>query len=325
MRSRMVVTDASLVVVAVLWGSTYLVTKRLVDGGDVLSMLSVRMLATSLALGMIVAVLRRRIDAEALKRGTLFGVILAGVFVSETFGVAHTSATNAGVLISLTILLTPFVEAAAFRRAPRPGTVVCAAAALIGVALLSGVAAHLGVGELLMLLAAVIRSAHVTAVHRFRAGHGSDPVALTFVQMTVCALVITGGDLVTGGSPLSYARALSGAGIALMAYLVLACTLASFFIQMWALARISASRVSLLLGTEPVYAVLIGATLGGGAVTPTGWVGIGLVLGAVGCAQILSRPRRRIAPAGIRAALHASPLGPRVAQPRAQGAPPSAS
>jgi len=318
MRSRTVVTDASLVLVAVLWGSTYLTTKRLVDdGGGVLGMLSVRMLATALALGVLVAVRRRRIDAGVVKRGSLFGVILAGVFVCETFGVARTSATNAGVLISLTVLLTPFVEAAVLRRAPRAGTVMCAAAALVGIALLSGGVDRLGTGDLLMLLAAVIRSLHVTAVHRFGGGQSSDPVALTFVQLTACAIVLTACDLLAGGSPAAYLRALDGADIALMAYLVVACTLASFFIQMRALARISASRVSLLLGTEPVWAVLIGVTLGSEAMTTMGWVGIVVVLGAVGCAQFLAREggarRRRASTRALTSAESDQPPAPQPA------------
>jgi drug/metabolite transporter (DMT)-like permease len=51
-----------------------------------------------------------------------------------------------------------------------------------------------------------------------------------------------------------------------------------FFIQMWAVRRTSPTRVSLLLGTEPVWAAVIGVTLAGDALGPLGILGVVLVL-----------------------------------------------
>ncbi len=64
----------------------------------------------------------------------------------------------------------------------------------------------------------------------------------------------------------------------LFLYLVVACTVFAFLIQTWAVRRTSPSRVSLLLGTEPVWAAIIGITIARDAVTPVGLLGIALIL-----------------------------------------------
>lgn len=79
--------------------------------------------------------------ARAERRTTagagLLGLILAGIFLLETYGVVHTSATNAGLIISLTMVFTPLAESRV-RRVRLPGAFLAAAGlSVAGVALLT--------------------------------------------------------------------------------------------------------------------------------------------------------------------------------------------
>jgi threonine/homoserine efflux transporter RhtA len=56
---------------------------------------------------------------------------------------------------------------------------------------------------------------------------------------------------------------------AVLAYLALGCSVFAFLAQTAAVQRTSASRASLLLGTEPVWAVATGIVLGGEHLTVT--------------------------------------------------------
>ena len=58
-----------------------------------------------------------------------------------------------------------------------------------------------------------------------------------------------------------------------MAYLVLLCTVFAFFAQNHAASRSSPSRVSLLMGSEPVFGALIAAYGFGERIGPWGWAG----------------------------------------------------
>ena len=63
-----------------------------------------------------------------------------------------------------------------------------------------------------------------------------------------------------------------------MLYLSLFCTLFAFFVQMWAVRATSPSRVSLLLGTEPLWAAIFGITVAGNRMGPLALLGGALVL-----------------------------------------------
>ena len=273
--------DALLLCVAVAWGSTYWVTKELVSQDSVFALLTVRMTLTALALCIIFAVRWKRIATTELTIGILLGLILAIVFIFETFGIAATSATNAGLIISLTIVMTPALETIVSRRKLSRLFYLAAIIAVAGVYFLAtgGTVASFNFGDLLILLAAAARAAHVTVMHRLSAGRSIDSLNLTFVQMATCGLVFLTFSSVSGTPVPGYLGTMDEIAVAQMIYLVIICTVFPFFIQMWAVRRTSPTRVSLFLGTEPVWAAAIGMTLAGDVLGPVQIFGVLLVLG----------------------------------------------
>jgi drug/metabolite transporter (DMT)-like permease len=272
--------DLLLLLVAVSWGSTYLVAKELVSAGTVLALLALRMLLAAGVMAAIAGVRRKRRTRAELVAGIPIGVLLAAVFAFETFGIAHTSATNAGLIISLTMVFTPVLESVVSRRR-LPGRFFAAAAvAVTGVVLLSGNGTFdpPGVGDLLVLGAAVVRAVHVVSMYKLTGGQAMDSLHLTTVQLGTCALLFTAGSLVYGESIPHYLSRLDPGRGTMFLYLVLVCTVFAFFVQIWAVRRTSPSRVSLLLGTEPVWAAVVGITIAHDSIGTAGYCGIALVL-----------------------------------------------
>jgi drug/metabolite transporter (DMT)-like permease len=74
----------------------------------------------------------------------------------------------------------------------------------------------------------------------------------------------------------------------------------AFVAQSWAVRRTSAARASLLLGTEPLWAVLFGVVLAGDALGAAGVLGAVLLLGATAAGQRieLRSAGRAVAPRG---------------------------
>ena len=82
-----------------------------------------------------------------------------------------------------------------------------------------------------------------------------------------------------------------------MAYLAVFCSVFAFVAQTWAVRRTSASRASLLLGTEPVWAVAAGVALGGEHLAAPAIAGAALMLGGTYWGQAIERNHRfRTAP-----------------------------
>jgi len=124
--------DILLLLVAASWGSTYLVAKELVTPSEVVALLAIRMTLAAIVMGLVVASRRKRVTAAELRVGIILGILLAAVFAFETFGIAHTSATNAGLIISLTMVFTPILESIVTKRALPTTFFVAAAIAIVG-------------------------------------------------------------------------------------------------------------------------------------------------------------------------------------------------
>lgn len=277
------VTDLPVLLVAVVWGSSYLAAKGITTTGTVVAVLVLRF---AVVVPVLVVAGWRRLRAmnRAQVRGAgVLGAILAGIFLLETYGLVHTSATNAGLIISLTMILTPVAESR-LRRTRLSGAFTAAAGtSVLGVVLLTqgtGFSAPSG-GDLLMLGAAAARTVHVLAMARMGSVRGADSLSLTTVQLGGAVLVfaaLAAAGAGGGGTPWAVASGFGADEWLGLLYLSVFCTLFAFFVQMWAVRRTSPSRVSLLLGTEPVWAAVLGIVLAGDRPGWPGLVGVALVL-----------------------------------------------
>ncbi|MCX2184633.1 DMT family transporter [Streptomyces sp. SKN60] len=275
-------TDLPVLLVAVVWGASYLAAKGITTAHTVLAVLVLRF---AVVLPVLVAAGWRRLRAlnAAQWRGAgVLGLILAGIFLLETYGVVHTSATNAGLIISLTMILTPLAEAAVTRTRPSRAFLAAAALSVTGVILLTqgGGFTAPSTGDLLMLLAALARTVHVLAMSRIKAVRSADSLSLTTVQLgaAVAVFALLAAAPGTGASPWAAAADFGSGEWAGLLFLSVFCTLFAFFVQMWAVRRTSPSRVSLLLGTEPLWAAAAGIALAGDRPGVVGLLGAVLVL-----------------------------------------------
>ncbi|MEU3244989.1 MULTISPECIES: DMT family transporter [unclassified Streptomyces] len=273
-------TDLPLLLVAAVWGASYLAAKDVTTARTVLAVLVLRF---AVALPVLVVAGRRSLRAlsAAQWRGAAtLGLILSGIFLLETYGVVHTSATNAGLVISLTMIFTPLAEAAVTRVRPARSFLAAAGISVLGVVLLtqSGGFTRPSPGDLLMLLAAVARTVHVLVMSRGKAVRGAGALPLTTVQLGTAVVVFALLSTGTGTTPWGTAAGFGRREWAGLLFLAVFCTLLAFFVQMWAVRRSSPSRVGLLLGTEPLWAAATGIVLGGERLGAAGLLGGALVV-----------------------------------------------
>ncbi|MHA6760091.1 DMT family transporter [Streptacidiphilus sp. PAMC 29251] len=277
---RLWMIDLPVLLVAAIWGSSYLSVKTIATGPTVVPLLVLRFLVALLPMAVLVAPRLRRLTWPEVRGGVVLGLILGTIFLVETVGVVHTSATNAGLIISLTMVFTPLAESALARTRPSPAFVCAATLSVVGVALLTQGAGFQrpGLGDLLVFCVAIIRALHVVVMHRMKSVRETESGALTFVQLATCLVMFLLISPFSGPAPWRLAASFDGGQWADLLYLGLVCTVFAFFVQMWAVRRTSPSRVSLLLGTEPLWAAVIGVEVGGDKLGALGAVGAVLVL-----------------------------------------------
>ncbi|MFJ3689781.1 DMT family transporter [[Kitasatospora] papulosa] len=276
------VTDLPLLLVAAVWGASYLAAKGITTTHTVIAVLVLRFAVVLPALAVAGRRGLRTLSGAQWRGAGLLGLVLSGIFLLETYGVVHTSATNAGLIISLTMIFTPLAEAAVTRVRPPAAFLAAAGLSVAGVVLLTqhGGFTSPSAGDLLMLLAALARTVHVLLMARIKAVQDADSLSLTTVQLgsAVAVFAVLAAVPGTGAAPWTVAADFGAAEWAGLLFLAVFCTLFAFFVQMWSVRRTSPSRVSLLLGTEPLWAAAVGIAIGGERLGVPGVLGAVLVL-----------------------------------------------
>lgn len=285
--------DLLLIGVAAVWGASFLSAKNLAADVGVPSAVALRFVVAAVALGLVCLSRRERLPrGRGLAVAAVLGVSQAAVIGLETWGVHLTSATNAGLLISLALIMTPALEGLASRSWLPRAYFVAAVTAVVGVALLvsAGGLRAPTIGDGLVILAAVVRAVHVTASGRLTRGRDDSTLGVVLVQMIVCAAafsVFAGADL-----PAAVAGLSIGGWIDVL-FLGLMCSVFAFVVQLWAVRRTSASRASILMGTEPVWAMIFGLVLAGDRIGVLGVVGAAMIVASSYAGQAIERRHRR--------------------------------
>lgn len=278
---RRILPDVVLFAVAGMWGGSYLGAKALAAASSAPAVMCARFVPAALTLLVLCAVRGKLRELRGVTwPGAVLGVLRAATIAFETVGVTRTSATNAGLIIGLSVLVTPVLESVATRRRLSAKLVASMLLGVAGIALLVGGDGFSAPnsGDLLVFAAALTRALLGVAEARFTTDAAADVLQLTTVELSLgaAAFAIWGGR-----SALAHAPQFTAHDWANLAYLSIGCTVLGFLGQLWATKHSSASRAGMFLGTEPGWALAIGVFVAGEPIGALGLVGALTLLVAV--------------------------------------------
>jgi len=276
--------DIAILGAAMVWGGSYLASRELTHFASLWGMMAIRFIIAALILLIIRAFKPVKFSKIEILSSLGIAVTLALVMTVETTGIYLTSATNSGLIISLSILFTPLIEGLVSKFWMPRMFYVSSIGAIIGVGILiSGNGfTEPNLGDLLMILAAVLRAVHTVSQSFFTHGKFTRGKSVDTTNVTTLSLFITGTFFFIL-DPTGTVVAAQTYGVRewiLMGTLVLFSTVYGFIVMLWAIRKTSASRVALLQGTEPVWAVLIAVLIGGELMNAIGWLGAAIIIAA---------------------------------------------
>ena len=266
-----------------VWGWTFVLVKDAVTQYPTLGFLQIRFILAALVM---VAVVRKRPTRRELWTGAVAGLIVAGGYLFQTFGLTMTSAGNAGLITGLFVVFTPLIDRV-FGVAVHRRTIVAVLLALGGTVMLTGGLGGMGLGDALVLVCAVLYATHIVVLSRWSPGLRSAPLAM--VQMATCAVIFS-----IGGTPTLHALPDARVWIAIVVTGVFASAVA-YYLQTWAQQHLDASRTALILATEPAWALVASIVLTGQRLDAIQASGAALVLAAIighELTPLLGRDRR---------------------------------
>ncbi|MGF1763400.1 DMT family transporter [Aliivibrio kagoshimensis] len=247
-----------LLLVAIIWGTSYGITKEALLYISVFGFLTLRFGLSTLLLLPFVWMEWRSNPTTDWKYAIPTGIILLAIFIAETYGITQTTASNAAFLISLCLLFTPFIEWLIFRQRPSKRIFVMVGLSLVGVSLLSLNTDHqlsLNRGDAYILLAALLRGCMVVATKKLLHGKSISSLSVTAIQSSV---VFVGALLLLLiNEPLSiHTLPTESTFWLLVLYVVCFCTIFAFFAQNYGVRKTSATRASVLMGSEPAFGAM---------------------------------------------------------------------
>lgn len=284
--SRRAWAEASMVLVAFIWGSTFVVVKdALAEIGPFL-FLGLRFVLAFLVLAILAFPSLRRVTWSTVWSGCLLGVFLFIGYTFQTVGLKYTTSSNAGFITGINVVLVPIFYALFNRTFPSFKTLLTVLIASLGLFLLSFPRGSLTLsyGDFLVLICALGFAFHIVFVDRF--SHRHNAVAITAIQILFVGLVCSGIGLATEPWPGRLSPSLVGA---ILVTAIFATSLA--FLLQNALQKYSTpTRFAVVLTMEPVFAALAGFLWAGEMLSPRGLVGAGLILSSM-LISILIRPQ----------------------------------
>jgi drug/metabolite transporter (DMT)-like permease len=210
-----------------------------------------------------------RADRRAIAWMGILG--FAGAYVCSNWGIAHSTATNAALLITVEpismILLSPWYLGERLSRwgaigatLTIVGTVVLVVNGIPGVT--EQVVPHWS-GDLVLVLAGVAYASYSLLGRRVLERHAPLGVTIRSLGWGAAALLpIAGLEWVSGARPVWTATAVWGT-----LYLAVVITALGYVVWNWALARVPAPRAAIFLNVQPIVGALLGAVVLGEAIT----------------------------------------------------------
>jgi drug/metabolite transporter (DMT)-like permease len=275
-----------LLAVSAIWGGAFVVMKDALARLDVNSFLAWRFLIATLLLIALRPKVLFQINRKFLLKGVLVGTFLGSGYIFQSFGLTLTSVAKTGFITGLYVVLTPVLGAIFLKKKFAFIQWLSVLLATAGLLLLSFKGLHIGLGEFLVFLSAIVFAAHIIALGEWSSG--MDTYALTVVQLGTCALITTVAGLKSG----LHAPPDSGVWWAILFCAVFA-TAVAFIFQTWAQSFMAATTVAVILTMEVVFAAIFGIAIAHESLTTKTAIG-GLMVVVAMYAIIWSEGREKI-------------------------------
>ena len=239
----------ALLAVAAMWGISFVWMKDILDQQDVYSFLTSRFVVAALAMIAINPKVLRHFTKELVFKGLIIGMALGSGYIFQTLGLERTTPAITGFITGLYVVFTPLIASVFLKEKLTLLMWGYITLAVIGLAVLSVDGWSIGLGEAFVLISAVLFAIHIILLGSW--SKKFDAYALTVMQLIGCAILSAIPASINGFVAPPDMQVWS-----VIIFTAIFATAFAFVIQTWSQARISTTKVAVILTMEVVFAAL---------------------------------------------------------------------
>lgn len=259
-KNTQIIADLALIFVTAVWGATFVSVKEAINHIEPFYFLALRFSIATLLMVMIANKRLLNITWPAFWKGCLIGIFLFVGYSFQTFGLKYTSASNAGFITGLSVVIVPLLTTVVQKKTPGLIPTLGIMSATLGLGLLTiSETLRFNFGDVLVFFCAFSYALHIMLVGKH--SPDNDTMILATVQIGTVAIASFFAALIKEAAPTTASFTVQ-VWQAILITAVFATALA-FFLQTWTQKYTSPTHTAIIFTMEPVFAAIFAYFIGG--------------------------------------------------------------
>lgn len=281
MATKRAVALLALLLIPVIWGSTFILVKWTIAEIDLYYFLFLRFSATTLFMIIIFHRQFFKTRLPTMRDAFILSVFMGGTYISQTEGLRFTTASNSALITGLYLILIPIFLTVFFRKKIEPLSILAVIISFFGLYLLTQYNfTEANIGDYITLITAVTCAFHAIFTGKYTNKHRV--IQLVIYQFIFVAIFCGVATLMRK----SYTLKIPQVGYLTILITSVFATGLAFSIQTYAQRVIDPTRTGIILATEGAFGMLFGWWLGGDSFTTIAFIGAILTVAGVITSEI---------------------------------------
>ncbi len=275
-KNYVVLGRAALILTTLIWGTSFVVLKNLLDYVPIFYVLAFRFSGAALLMLFVFIRHLKKFDKQYLLNGMVLGTLLFGGYAVQTYGLYYTTPSKNAFLTAAYCVLVPFVCWIVQKKRPDKFNIISTIICLVGVGFVSLKNDHsVEFGDLLTLCCSIFYATHIVLTSKYVKGRSV--ALLTMIQFATAGVLSWIFALVTGPFP----TGISTGNILRIVFLTVMCTAVCFLLQTFGQKHTPPATVAIILTLESVFGAGFSVLVNHEVLTTKLIVGFALIFSAV--------------------------------------------
>ncbi|MFC7370689.1 DMT family transporter [Fictibacillus iocasae] len=261
MNKARLLADVSLLSVAAIWGTTFVIVQQAISSLEPYSFNAVRFFLAFLFLFLFIVFFKRKVllslSSDVAWKGIALGFFLYLGYGFQTVGLLYTTSAKAGFITGLSVVLVPVLSFCFMKSKLTLQSIISSCIALIGLYLLAlGKETEINKGDFYVLLCAFSFALHIVFVGKFTKKETAWLMTLIQLLMVAFCSLATALVLEDFRKMANFDVLFSAEVLSALLVTALFATALAFLAQTYFQVYTTPARVALIFATEPVFAAV---------------------------------------------------------------------